>query len=169
MATGRRGSVVRALCEIVDTRPMSDRAIFPAHEAELGTLLAWIDRAACALGAPREITVKLRIIAEELFTNTLNHGGNTHRPDATVTLALERAGTSLWLHYEDQGPAHDPFAPNARAALDRPVEERPVGGLGIVLIQGFAEATRYRRAADRNCIEVALRIGPAANPDGSQR
>jgi serine/threonine-protein kinase RsbW len=130
---------------------------FPLHEGGLGPLLAWLERTALALGASRDVTVKLLVIAEELFVNTLTHGGG-----ATVSLALERGGPCLHLRYEDQGPAYDPFTTSETVSLDVPVEERPVGGLGITLVKGFAQTTRYHRLANRNLIEVTMDLGTAA-------
>ena len=165
MAASPRATAVHTLREIVDISLMSNRTEFAAHEAQLGPLLDWVERTALTLGAPRTVVAKLRIITEELFVNTLTHGAGASRPDAAVALALEREQTRLWLRYEDQGPSYDPFATSVPVSLDRPLEERPVGGLGIALIKGFAEATRYHRVADRNCVAVAVRFGAEQEPD----
>ncbi len=41
--------------------------------------------------------------------------------------------------------------------LNRPLEERPVGGLGIHLVRQLAEDCRYDRVDGRNRVTVTLR------------
>ena len=104
----------------------------------------------------REPSLRLRLLIEELFTNTLDHGygGDSEAP---VELAFEVGPDTVELTYEDAAPPHDPFAalnpPDERTA----VEERRVGGLGVLLVAAMAEQVRYRRAGDRNRISLIIR------------
>src|SRR5438477_140037 len=76
---------------------------------------------------------------------------------SAATVAFEVGPDAIELTYEDAAPAYDPFAalspPDERAA----VEERQVGGLGVLLVAAMAEQVRYRRAGDRNRISLLIR------------
>jgi serine/threonine-protein kinase RsbW len=64
------------------------------------------------------------------------------------------------LVYEDTAPPHDPFAVVEAPAAGARVEDRPVGGLGVLLVSAMAQQVEYRRAGDRN--RISLVIGAVA-------
>jgi anti-anti-sigma factor len=71
----------------------------------------------------------------------------------------------IQIRFEDVGP---PFNPLERPApdLDAPIAERPVGGLGLVLVRHLVERWDYARVGAANV--VTLHWGrPAAPPGGA--
>jgi serine/threonine-protein kinase RsbW len=111
-----------------------------------------------ATGLSRDTCLRLTLLVEELFTNTVVHGHGAES-EAPVHLALEVQPSRVVLTYEDTAPAHDPFAVvNPPPGTER-VEERPVGGLGVLLVAAMAERVQYARAGDKNRICLAI---PAA-------
>ena len=131
---------------------------YAAAEEGMRAALIALEQAANQLGMRPHTQSKLLLIAEELYTNTLRHG--SARAQGQVHIRLGRQGEHAWLRYEDEGAAYDPFAAahadDLRDELRMPVADRPVGRLGIVLIQGLALSTQYVRAAERNCIDVVI-------------
>jgi serine/threonine-protein kinase RsbW len=129
---------------------------FSARRAALPDVTAFVADVCDGARLGREPSLRLRLLIEELFINTLDHGyrGDSEAP---VEIAFEVGPDGIELTYEDAAPAHDPFAalspPDERAA----VEERPVGGLGLLLVAAMAERVRYRRAGDRNRISLLIR------------
>jgi serine/threonine-protein kinase RsbW len=101
--------------------------------------------------------LRLALIVEELFTNTVVHG---HRgdSDAPVRMALSAVPSRLALLYEDAAPPFDPLARLERAApdLDADLEHRPVGGLGITLVVRMAKSVRYSREDGFNRLHIVL-------------
>ena len=72
---------------------------------------------------------------------------DTSLPDGQTGIAQFDVGPDgIELIYEDAAPPHDPFAglspPDERTA----VEDRRVGGLGVLLVAAMAEHVRYRRS-----------------------
>jgi len=102
--------------------------------------------------------LRLTLIVEELFTNTVRHG---HRGDCDlpIRIALDTDEGSLTLFYEDAAPRYDPLARLAAmpASLATPFESRPVGGLGVVLVGMLAESARYAYEDERNRLWLKLR------------
>lgn len=105
---------------------------------------------------------RMLIAAEELITNLVKYGyQNAARPgSAEVTLRLD--GDWFSIEIDDDGGAFDPFAQPA-PDLDAPLEERAVGGLGLLLVKSLMERRRYRRQGNRNVTEIARRV--ARDPD----
>ena len=108
-----------------------------------------------ATGLPRDGCLRLTLLVEELFTNTVTHGHGDDS-DAPVRLECEATAGRIALVYEDTAPAHDPFAavitPDAAAG----VEDRPVGGPGVPLVSAMARQVEYRRIDPRNRITLVV-------------
>ena len=60
------------------------------------------------------------------------------------------------LIYEDTGPEHDPFARIIAPDDAAEVEDRPVGGLGVLLVSAMAQQVEYHRVGDRNRISLVI-------------
>jgi serine/threonine-protein kinase RsbW len=123
-----------------------------------------------AVDADHRTTLRVVLVLEELFTNTVTHGypAGSEGP-VWVTLA-SRAG-AIEVTYEDAGPAFDPLAA-AFAPSDHPLdlEGQPPGGLGVALIRGLSASAAYARVGDRNRVTLTVSAGhpppsqPAAAP-----
>lgn len=102
------------------------------------------------LGIPADDSLRLQLIVEELFTNTVTHG---FRRDcaAPVTLSLSICPSGPLLRYADSAPAYDPTQAPEQAASDQ-----ATGGLGITLIRGMSRSYCYQRLEDRNISEILL-------------
>ena len=104
---------------------------------------------------PHKTCLRLTLLVEELFTNTVVHGHGTDT-EAPVYLAFEIRPGSIAVTYEDTARPHDPFA-RVRVPDDTAsVEERPVGGLGILLVAAIAERVEYAHVGGRNRISLVI-------------
>jgi anti-sigma regulatory factor (Ser/Thr protein kinase) len=114
-----------------------------------------------AAGVPRKTCLRLTLLVEELFTNTVvhGHGRDTESP---IHLTVDVHVESIALTYEDTAPPHDPFAKVGVPDEAAGVEERPVGGLGVMLIAAMAERVQYTYAGGRNRISLIM---PLINRD----
>jgi anti-sigma regulatory factor (Ser/Thr protein kinase) len=119
-----------------------------ARYDELPGLMASIADLAAGLGVSTDDSLRLQLVIEELFTNTIAHG---HQGDSEhrVSLALGRNNGILILRYEDDAPPFDnsDFGQNFRLTVE-------VGGQGLGLIHGMGKAIRYQRLGERNVTEV---------------
>jgi anti-sigma regulatory factor (Ser/Thr protein kinase) len=140
---------------------MSVQQTFAHGAASLVPLLGFVETGGAALGLPRELILKLQLIAEELFTNAVHHGGAPAEP---VSLELSREHGQVQLCFEDGGIEYNPFAHIDPAVQLRPVAERPVGRLGVVLIEGLAQRVDYQRCSGRNRIRLWLTCTADAAP-----
>jgi len=75
-----------------------------------------------------------------------------------VRLAVTATLTQLSLHFEDEAPPFDPRSMLSRADAQRALaaEQRPVGGLGLLMVADMAESFEYERSGQRNCLRVTL-------------
>ncbi len=132
-------------------------ARFPASMDSMTEIRAFVESACTLAGIGREDCLKVLLIVEELFTNTVIHGyrGESESP---VWMAFEPGETGFTLRYEDAAPAHNPFGeyrPMDTAVL---LAQQPVGGLGLKLIRSLVSDASYNREGERNCIRLAFSV-----------
>ena len=108
-----------------------------------------------ANGVPRKACLRLTLLVEELFTNTIvhGHGADTESP---VYLAFEIQPGAIGLTYEDTARPYDPFARVRVPDAALGVEEQPVGGLGVVLVAAIAERVEYAYVRGKNRISLVI-------------
>src|SRR3989442_15956773 len=133
--------------------PMADRvknarsAMFLARLAELRRIGAFLEGFCADSGLERERCLRLNLVLEELFINTVNHG---HRgdSDAPIWIVLDAQPQAVQLTYEDTAPPFNPFV--------HQVEIGKVGGLGGLLTRKLAAARAYAYLFGRNRIRLSL-------------
>jgi serine/threonine-protein kinase RsbW len=131
---------------------------FPADMAALPAILAHL-QAHCPASAAA-LVQKAATALEELFTNSVCHGLQDEDPSAAIGLAVGEEGEKLHLRYEDCLRPFDPFAGldviEEQAAM--PLQDRPVGGLGRLIVHGLADQARYTRVGDTNRIDLSFSL-----------
>jgi len=122
----------------------------PARHQALSELTEAIAGACARMAIVDADCLRLQLLAEELFINTIEHGFSGPS-GTTIRLVVSRDAAGLTLHYEDEAPAFDPFA-----ASPPGTSEDAIGGLGLALLHGMSRTQYYRREAGRNIIEIGL-------------
>jgi serine/threonine-protein kinase RsbW len=124
--------------------------------AELARLAEQVGDFLAGHAAPPGAAYKVGLALEELVTNTIKYGyDDRDRHEIEVFLAWEPP--QLVLRLEDDGHPFDPLAAPA-PDTDAPLEARSVGGLGIHLVRRMADAFTYRRAGNRNRLELRFSL-----------
>jgi sigma-B regulation protein RsbU (phosphoserine phosphatase) len=149
----------------VDARgPESWRLSVTSEPEAVGRARHWIEAILRARDVPRSVIHDCALAAEEILTNVVMHayGGQPgHRAAVGVVLGPE----AIQIRVEDDGP---PFNPLERPEpdLDAPLAERPVGGLGLVLVRHLVERWEYARKDGTNVVTLHWRRPPDP-PDGA--
>lgn len=102
---------------------------------------------------PTSLTFKVRLIAEELVLNLIDHavGPVTDR----IELRLEVESGRVVLVLEDDGA---PFDPRSAPPFDKtkPLAERGRRGMGIQLVRSLTESIEYERIDVRNRLTAVI-------------
>jgi len=126
------------------------RTTIGADRGEVARVNAAFTEFAEAHGLPASVRRSLNVALDELLTNTIGYGFTGRvGGEATVDVELHQDRVSVTL--TDNGGPFDPFG---LAATDTtlPMEERPIGGLGIHLARRLMDEVSYQRRADRNVV-----------------
>jgi anti-sigma regulatory factor (Ser/Thr protein kinase) len=98
---------------------------------------------------------------EEHVTNVMDYAYDDRR-EHEIRIRLEVNGARLVIEVEDDGRAFDPTqAPEVDTSL--PLDQRPIGGLGIHFIRHCMDEVRYQRQANRNVLRMIKRLPAAAS------
>ena len=101
-----------------------------------------------------DVEFQLNLVLEELFVNTVRHGGCEGVANcARVRLAPRADGVQV--EFADRGVPFDPTTAPA-VDIDAPLEERRGGGLGIHLVREMMRDIRYERAGEWNRMNMRL-------------
>jgi anti-anti-sigma factor len=150
--------------------PSAETVVIRNRSRDLEAVDALLDRLAERERLPPEVMSPIRVVCDEVLTNVIAHGF----PDDAehdITVGVEMAGRRLVLTVSDDGVPFDPLtAPPPDTSA--PLEERPVGGLGIHLVRHLVDQMTYERRGDRNALTLvksvdrrppALEVGAGAN------
>jgi serine/threonine-protein kinase RsbW len=140
------------------TDPASKRLHFELHgdPQEVVPGVAKIEALLLDAGCSAASAQQFAVVAEEILTNIVRDAWPGRQPGlcAVDVEAVHRNGSiQVSLRTEDDGIAFDPTqapSPDLEASL----EERSIGGLGIVLIRTMTDTQVYRRIAGHNIFEV---------------
>jgi sigma-B regulation protein RsbU (phosphoserine phosphatase) len=112
---------------------------------------------------------RIGLILDELVTNVLSYayGGPGEQP---VRLRLRRQDSQVLIRLEDEGYPFNPLEQTAPSDLEKPLEERQIGGLGIYIVRQMANRVEYARKGGINRLTVFVDLGTSspANGEGIQ-
>ena len=121
----------------------------PQLETSLPRVQAFVERFAESQGIDTAPVYQINLALDELLTNTIEHGFAGREQEAQISVAIRNEGDFVVVRYEDNGPEFNTLeAPEQDTEL--PLEERPIGGLGIQLIAAMFAEVGYERENDLN-------------------
>ena len=129
-----------------------EKKSFPAALESLSEIRAYVQSAAEAAGLEQKKTYTLQLAVDEIATNIIVYGYKEAGLQGDVTIEAVSTDESLTVTLLDTG---SPFDPRTREMpdeedLSKPLEERPVGGLGIYFAFTGVDRFDYRREGDTN-------------------
>jgi serine/threonine-protein kinase RsbW len=118
----------------------------------LSSIGAFVLKAAENAGLDHRAAYRLRLAVDEMATNIIVHGQPlAHSGDDEIRLTSEMSDQRLTITLEDRGPEFNPLEhESSDGHIDKPMEERPIGGLGVFLATRGVDSFLYERVNDIN-------------------
>jgi anti-sigma regulatory factor (Ser/Thr protein kinase) len=129
----------------------SESIRLPARIENFDRLMGWILGLLREKGFPEERIQEVELASEEALVNIIRHGFPGREPGDVAIRCTGEPDDSVEIEFSDDGVPFDPTS-LAQPDLILPVEERPVGGLGVFLIRRLIDEVRYRREGGRNIL-----------------
>jgi serine/threonine-protein kinase RsbW len=105
---------------------------------------------------PAKVLFDAHLALEEIVTNVISYGfkdREEHR--IRIGLCLERG--ELRAEVEDDGKAFNPLEVTS-PDTERPLTERPAGGLGVHLVRNLMDEITYQRQQGRNVLVMKRKV-----------
>jgi serine/threonine-protein kinase RsbW len=137
--------------------PSGDVQEFPARFSAVPETAAFALTFCERHGIGRETALRLRLVIEELFTNSIQHGYRGEC-DTPVRIALAIIDGFLTVQYEDSAPPYDPLARLSALPSDQvtALATPPTEGLGVYLVGKLAYGARYDYEDGRNRLWLVM-------------
>lgn len=128
----------------------------PNRIAMLPVLSAALDAALLEAAVPERVRMDVTLVLEEVLSNTVRHGYPAEARD-TIRVTARRDGGRLHLRFDDGGVAWDPLAHDL-PDVEQSIEDREIGGLGVLLVRELSESAHYERRDGRNQLSLVMRL-----------
>lgn len=135
--------------------PPGFRVSIGADPTEVARIGEAFDEFAAAQAVPDAVRRSVSVAIDELITNALSYG--VPEKGGEISVAAELHPDRLTVTVSDNGVPFDPFA-QATPDTTLPVEERPIGGVGIHLVRRLLDEVSYQRRGDRNIVVLTKRL-----------
>lgn len=131
---------------------MTQQITFHNKIDEVGRVAALIENISEELNLPFALVSSLQLAIEEAMVNIINYA-YPKGTDGTGTLTVTDSNNTLTFVLTDSGI---PFDPTAKADPDitMSAEERPIGGLGIMLIKKIMDNVTYVYSNSHNILTM---------------
>ena len=112
----------------------------------------FIAQSAADAGLDRSTVYKLCLAVDEIATNVVTHGYEEAGLTGNITVRAGSIDNSFQVFLQDQGQPYDPQTHEQQSGtdLDLPLEDRRMGGLGILLARDSVDDLRYSAGPDGN-------------------
>ena len=125
-----------------------------ARMDSLHELLAFLMNLAEKNGFSEDTQNRIALAAEEALVNVFSHAYRDASGDVEVR-CFPPDGSSLTFEIRDAGVSFNPLErsePDIKAGLD----ERRVGGMGVLIVRRMADVVAYRRESDNNILTLTF-------------
>ena len=114
------------------------------------------ERFSSAHGLPDLVRRSIQVVLDELLSNTVRCGKVGER-DTTIEIGFRLDEEALRVEILDDGT---PFNPLERESPDTtlPLEKRPVGGLGVMLVRHLVDEIAWDGEGGRNRVRICKRL-----------
>ena len=128
---------------------------------DLNDIREFLESALLSLGSDSDTAGDLVLAVNEAVTNTLLHG--YQEQPGPVAVCAEADGHDLLVRLLDEAPLFDHTAVPP-PDINLPLEERPLGGLGVHMMRQLTDALLYRVTSDGQNELIFVKRGVLANP-----
>ncbi len=143
-----------------------DAVTFPGTVDALSPIRQYVKAAAEAAGLDHTAAYNLVLAVDEIATNVIEHGYHEAGLKGDISVGATKDNDSLVIRLADTGKSYDPHArPQTHDVdLSKKLEDRPVGGLGIMLAKDGVDDLQYEATASGNIHRFVVRLKPLTEP-----
>ena len=100
-----------------------------------------------------DVAFSMNLALEEITTNIINYGYKG-KDDYDIVIRFTLEKHNLRIQIKDGAKEFNPLDSKDPDDLNKPLDERHIGGLGIHLVKKFTDHFSYRRSNNKNIITL---------------
>lgn len=134
-----------------------DEITVDAVVENLDAITDFVDEKLEALDCPMKAMTQINIAIDELFSNIAYYAYSPEVGPATVRVEVTEDSQYVRITFVDGGMPFDPLSkedPDITASVD----ERSVGGLGIMMVKKTMDEVRYEYRDGKNILEIKKKL-----------
>ncbi|MGB7291897.1 MAG: ATP-binding protein [Thermodesulfobacteriota bacterium] len=117
---------------------------------EIGRMSQVIDEFCSSNKLCSDTGFALNLSLEEILTNIIKYGYDDD-DEHIILVRLYLNQGQVYIEVEDDGKPFNPLEVEP-PDINKPIDERPIGGLGIHLVKNHMDSLDYRRNGNRNLL-----------------
>ncbi len=119
----------------------------------LSSVMGFINSELDELGCPERIRAQIKLAIDELFGNICFYAYDSAPGPVTITLESESDPPAVIISLTDRGKPYNPLEAD-EPDLELSGEDRPIGGLGIFLVQSTMDDLNYEYKENQNMVTL---------------
>ena len=137
----------------VSTQTITLTAVPENFAAAQEHVRSFLDSASCSM----RTLFELDMVVEEVFINVASYAYPDSTGMVSLDLTLDEEQNFLCLTFRDSGIPYDPLRKQS-PDVTAPAEKRPIGGLGIFLVQKYSDSLSYEYADGENRLTIGKKL-----------
>ncbi len=140
------------------TTNTSDEVLRSSYE-NLAELVAAVEELGERDGWSGDLTFRVSLVIDELVQNVVDYSRDDGPGDVEVEVTSETE--AVVIEIVDEGRPFDPLTEAPEPDLTSPIEDRPIGGLGVHFTKTLMDNVEYCRESGRNRLKIVTRKRPS--------
>ncbi|MCD8267347.1 MAG: ATP-binding protein [Parabacteroides sp.] len=123
---------------------------------QLTRLYEFLNQQTTAYGWEEQLLMQIKLAVEEVVTNVILYA-YPGKKDQDIRIDMSLENGLLTIVITDNGIAFNPLE-REEPDISLPMEERPIGGLGIYLVKQLMTNVTYTRSSEKNTLTMTKKI-----------
>lgn len=119
----------------------------------LGVVQDFIEQEIMSAGVMGKSLIQTSIAVEEIYVNIAHYAYNSEVGEATICCNIEQEPTRVVIEFCDSGKPYNPLE-KEDADITLGVEEREIGGLGILMVKKSMDGIAYKYKDGKNILTI---------------
>ena len=133
---------------------LENKLTVDAHVVNLEYVLSFLSKEMVIKNIPEAIQNNINIAAEEIFVNIAKYAYTGSTGNVTVKIDID---SEIVIEFNDSGVKYNPLEKDD-PAIDAPIEEREVGGLGIFMVKKLMDTVEYKYENGNNIFIMKKKV-----------
>ncbi|WP_414469035.1 ATP-binding protein [Methanobacterium sp. ACI-7] len=134
-----------------------NKIIVPARAENVRKVLDFITEKLKQLKYSKRALLQLELSVEEAFVNIVNYAYENHDGEVLISCSIDETSLQVTIQFIDTGIQYNPLE-KEDPDISLNIQEKEVGGLGILLIKNNVDSIRYEYKNGKNILTLQKKL-----------